>query len=491
MAELKRYSFRRQLKSLRRDERGSMMPIIASGIITCIGAAGLAIDATRMFYVHDILQKSLDSAGLAAGHAMYEDQMESDANDFFYANMAAAGSVAIDPDFDINISENNKVISVTGSAKVATTFMRLFGYDKINVNASTEITRETRGMELVLVMDNTGSMRGTAITAMKNAAADLVETVYGDNDTNPNLWVGLVPYSAMVNIGSEHDDWLTWQSRNDIANGQFSPSSWKGCVMAREDDGDETDETPTDAPFTAFFWANSSDNMWNPWSGKYFLNEGNDAQNNGRGPNLGCGPAITPLVASKATVLAAIDEMLPWHRGGTTSNLGLVWGWRVISPAWRGLWGGDSPANLPLAYNTPFMNKVVVLLTDGANQFYDWNVRYYMDGSKLRTTSNSTAGPSGSDFTAYGRLNDMGVYSLQDGQNILDAKLANTCADMKTEGIIIYTITFGSSPNSQTKSLYRNCASNTSFYYHAPDDAELAEVFDTIGKQLSNLRLSQ
>ncbi len=77
------------------------------------------------------------------------------------------------------------------------------------------------------------------------------------------------------------------------------------------------------------------------------LKEDNDDQNDGTGPNLGCGPAITPLIASKTNVLAAIDEMLPWHRGGTMANLGLAWGWRVLSPSWRGLWGGATPADLP------------------------------------------------------------------------------------------------------------------------------------------------
>ncbi len=71
-------------------------------------------------------------------------------------------------------------------------------------------------------------------------------------------------------------------------------------------------------------------------------------------------------------MLAAIDEMGPWHRGGTMANLGLAWGWRVLSPEWRGLWGGDTPEELPLDYHTPNMHKVIILLTDGNNEWYDW-----------------------------------------------------------------------------------------------------------------------
>ena len=71
-------------------------------------------------------------------------------------------------------------------------------------------------------------------------------------------------------------------------------------------------------------------------------------------------------------MLNAIDEMAPWHRGGTMANLGLAWGWRVLSPKWRGRWDGDLPEELPLDYETPNMEKVVVLLTDGNNEWYDW-----------------------------------------------------------------------------------------------------------------------
>ncbi|MBT6404824.1 MAG: Flp pilus assembly protein TadG, partial [Rhodospirillaceae bacterium] len=53
------------------------------------------------------------------------------------------------------------------------------------------------------------------------------------------------------------------------------------------------------------------------------------------------------------------------------ANLGLAWGWRVLSPAWQGLWGGATPSELPLDYDTPLMDKVAIMLTDGVNQWYD------------------------------------------------------------------------------------------------------------------------
>ncbi len=458
------------------ETRGSMLPLAAASMLSLAGFIGIAIDGARMIHARDVLQKAVDSGGLAAGHAAELSDMTGDGRAFFDANIAAGQAGLIDPTLEMTISADNIVISLSASAQVDTSFMRLFGFGRVTVSAEAEVTRETRGMELALVMDNTGSMRsGGKISAMRNAAHDLIDIVFGSDETNPNLWVSLIPYTAMVNIGADKSAWLTAGGISDVSGSTYDPTSWKGCVMARAGSADRTDETPDFAPFTPMFWADAVDNDWIGDDSAFDLDESNAAQNNGRGPNLGCGPAITPLTASKTTVVVAIDEMQPWHRGGTTSNLGLVWGWRSLSPVWRGLWGGATPNALPLAYDEPFMDKVIVVLTDGQNQFFD-----YQGG-----------GPDGSDYTAYDRLNIFGFSSLNSARAEIDSRFASLCEAIKTTGIIIYAITFGSTPNSSTQSLYRTCASNESFYHHAPNNDELQSVFQTIGRQLSNLRLSQ
>ena len=67
-----------------------------------------------------------------------------------------------------------------------------------HVAAGARIERQTTGMELSLVLDNTGSMWGSKFTAMQAAAYDLVDIIYGDDTTVDNLWVSLVPYTASV-----------------------------------------------------------------------------------------------------------------------------------------------------------------------------------------------------------------------------------------------------------------------------------------------------
>jgi hypothetical protein len=409
-------------------------------------------------------------------------------------------------DFGFGLDETMHFVTLSAEATTPTFFMRIFGHDMMTVSARTVIERQTTGMELALVLDNTGSMWGGAFTAMRTAAFDLVEILYGDEDEVENLWVSLVPYTATVNVGPSHTGWLAAGDPGVANSGGFATEAWKGCVQARTTPLDTNDTPASGARFTSYLYPSvpkvyradsddtdkdgnktekryfDDDNFWPPLKTSIAdQNLGGEAdRNTARGPNLGCGSPITPLTASRATIEAGLAALGPVHRGGTTGNLGLSWGWRALSPQWRGLWGGSTPAELPLDYGTPFMDKVVVILTDGNNQFHD------QDGK--------TSTPA-SDWTAYGRIEAVpGVNSgssaadkRAQGRAVLDARMAGTCTAMKAEGIRIYSIIFGGSPDATARTLFTNCATTPSMYYYAPNNAELAKAFRAIGGQLANL----
>jgi Flp pilus assembly protein TadG len=487
---------RRLAQPLRRflgDQRGNAAIVFAFPILPLAAGAGLAIDTMLAYSVEDQLQKSLDAAGLAAGATALPENVEADAQNYFSSNFNAGADLAELEDFDVEVSDVGDELTLTATAVMPTRFMRLFGQDTVTVSASTTINREIRQMELALVLDNTGSMVGAKFTTMQAAALDLVDIVYGDVETNPNLFVAVVPYTAVVNIGAGRWNWLhitdpEWLYRSGVsAVNPYAPTAWKGCVLARLLGLDQTDDPPSVAAFRSYLYPDDSDNNWDGSPNTYGAAVNPDiedwltAYNDGYGPNLGCGPVLTPLVQSKSDVEAALNNMGPWHRGGTAGNEGLAWGWRVLSPRWRGLWGGDTPNTRPLDYDASDTDKVVVMLTDGNNDVYDHN----------------GGGPRGSDYTAFGRLHDatfMGpgtTATIPQGRNNLNARMTTICNRVKAEGILIYTITFGTAPNAATQTLYRACATRPEFYYHSPDNGTLRTVFRTIGVQLSNLRIAR
>lgn len=452
------------VRDLIADRRGNVLITFAFSSVILVGFMGVATDSALGFLVNARMSKALDAAGLAAGRAALSANITDEARPFFSANFPNSFLESDLINFTVSPDANNEFITLTAVATMPTKFMKLFGIENVNVSARTVIHRQTRGMELVLVMDNTGSMRTNGkMDAMKAAAQNLVDILYAGNETLPNFWVSLVPFTATVNIGTANASWLADSDRFFDTPNPFDPTVWKGCVEARAGPLDQDDTPPTVDPFNSFLWETNTDNVWPP------VRDLQSAGNSGTGPNLNCGPAITPLVADKTTVSAAIADMNFWRRGGTAANLGLSWGWRAISPLWRGLWGDP---DLPLDYGTPLVDKVAVILTDGQNQFAGW-------------------GPRGSDYTAYGRLWDFGFSSRNAARAELDTRLAGTCEDMKSNSIIIYAITFGSTPTTNTQNLFRDCATDPLNYYHAPDNTTLATAFQAIAEQLSSLRIAE
>jgi Flp pilus assembly protein TadG len=631
------------LNALRADRRGSVAWLLAAAIVPLVAAIGLSIDGARGWLVKSRLSQAIDAAGLAGGRVISSPTRDTDIGKFFEANFP--------PDFmkaqvngpNISVDADLTTITINATATIPTTFMRVVGINELTVRADTVVKRTDRGMELVLVMDNTGSMRtNNRIGKMKDAAEDLVNFLYGNRETVPNFWIGLVPYAAVVNVGQGNVGWtvphgnvsfeivsmtrsnvsstdpdtavvcvdvdpatpFTGELRSgyivDIAgasnakyNGRhmirlgtgaskpaggdiaspgcaitsanattrfwymISPTtnwyelkpelsmpatpatravpsvpitvsrpapvyhdntSWKGCVEARETPYEEAqaEALHTTQPWVRSYWPSTNgmkfydqnnevmrasgntgyprpgDNDWgtprHPLDMAGAVVETVAADNDAHGPNIGCPPPILPLQPNKTPALQAIAAMDTWSRGGTMANLGLAWGWRVLSPDWRGLWTG-TPANLPLNYNTPLIDKVVILLTDGENQWYDWP--QHAPGC----ASVSPCGlPGDADYTAYGRLVEQrlgsGINTNSAAQTEINSRMLSLCQTMQQSGILIYTIVV-ETPSSATNALYQACASKPEYYFPTPNANDLGEVFKQIGEQLANLRLAQ
>ena len=111
--------------------------------------------------------------------------------------------------------------------------------------------------------------------------------------------------------------------------------------------------------------------------------------------------------------------------------------------------------------------KIVILMTDGENSWYQ------------------------SDYTSYGRPGEM--IRASD----INPSMERLCTAIKANGVLLFTITFGTGVNLNIRNLYSRCASSTlgdtrvagPKYFHAPTGAQLATIFGDIAGQVSDLRL--
>lgn len=508
MTSVRSKSIRSLLRRLRDDKRGTMAAVMAVAAVPIIGIAGIGIDSGRGYMLKQRMSQALDAAALAGGRAVYSESRDADIAKFYFANIPQGYLGATLQTPSIVIGENNETVTLAATAELPSTFTRVLGVEEMNVQARVVVRRANRGLELVMVLDSTGSMQDdNKIGKLKSAANNLLDILYGaNNDSAEKLYVGVAPYTTAVNIGPARTGWLAGHNPSAYDNG-----SWRGCVEARPYPYEESqaDATPTAQPFTSYFYATTrnqswyyngnkvtnsytSDNSWSQW------NAGdNDASHTGRGPNKWCQLAsrseILPLQGSKATAKQAINAMSA-DSVGTLTNVGLAWGWRMVSPNWRGLWGtsgqwnSTTPAELPLDYNTPGMDKALIVMTDGLTNMPAGNGQ---TGCNAWTGAGPCSFPYGT-YTAFGRLSDgrLGTVSKDAADATLNNRIAETCTAIKAQNVKIYTIVLAT-PDPGVQELFRNCATAPEFFYNSPTADQLAGVFQQIALQLSQLRLQE
>jgi Flp pilus assembly protein TadG len=483
------------LTALRSCRHGVTTLVVTIAAASLLLTSLLAIDIARAHLAETRLQQATDAAALSAGRDFYAATLATDMRQVFDANFPSGylGTALEGFAYTVATSDTeSELLTLNVQMKLpspAATFAKVLGFDGYRLAASATVERRTHGMELVLVLDTTYSMlTDNRIGGLKIAAKELLNALYGSRNAVPNLWVGIVPYIAAVNIGSANAHFLASGDRALGAAAAFKPDVWGGCVLARAAPRDQNDDPPSGAPFASYLYPDLPSSPWpNDWGPnknpqvqrtiKY------DAYGNayveGYGPNVGCPSPVLPLSVEKSKAVAVIDGLKPEARGGTITSEGIAWGWRVISPRWRGLWAG-APSKLPLDYGTPDVDKVMVVLTDGENQML---VRSYNGGLV-------------SPYTAYGTFTNLGVTATgtnATAENAVKAKLDDrtraVCANVASKDVLVYTITFGSSPSSVVKGLMQDCATTAARYFHSPDNATLRQVFRTIASQLTSVRI--
>lgn len=240
--------------------------VVAMVVIFClpafVAAAGVAVDLAQAYNLKTRLSAALDKAALAAGNTTGTNQEIHDRiTAFITANYPEA---ALGDTFDLTVNTPSGTVDLSAHARVQTVFMNIFGQQFIDVFAESIVKKEVSGLELVLVLDNTGSMADPAgggvskIDAAKTAANTLLNILYGSNANVPKLYVGVVPFSMDVNIGPTHGAWTPVDTYN------YGPAGWAGCVEARYTSGrDITVDTPAIAKFPKYYYAcSSSSNLW-------------------------------------------------------------------------------------------------------------------------------------------------------------------------------------------------------------------------------------
>jgi len=469
---------RAELRGWCGGRQGGIMTWAAFLMIPMLGFIGLGVDSARGYMVRARLSQALDAAGLAAGKwAANTAKAQEEATMTFKANFPNGYMDAAVNGPNVAFNSLNDVITVDAAATLPTYFVHLIGIDTVVVSASTEVSRKTVYMDVVVSLDVSGSMDEyisgvKKINAARTAAHTLTDSLFGTSETKEFLKMGLVTWNSnarILPIGTAYNSGTTtWQSVTTYnnpyrkADGTYwgspfptvatfnrvyfaagvpiplmtqPPSTWKGCVMARytpdsiENDGDLYLNTAT-----------VNGKQWMAWQ---------PAPSSYQCPTHG----TRRLTNVKAEVKSAIDLVVN-PANNTNLAVGMVWGWRLLGAPGSPYAGDGTPPPSSPEFE---LVRALILMTDGANtQATTDAYKGWLSGTQLNTRTQAIA------------------------------------QKIKESGVIVYAIQFGYNDGPQ-ETLMKSIASGPTspYYQYAPDAPALQMVFKEIGNHLSKLRLSK
>lgn len=222
----------------------SIVALFAIAGPVVIGSAGMALDMGEAYLVRERLSHALDAAALAAAGIAATDEAAANLrlNAFMNANYPAEKLGAA---YNVHMSVEGDNVHVTADADYNTAFLWILGIDIITVSAETVVQREVQGLEVVLVLDNTGSMAtNNNIGALKTATRNFINILFA-NTSDPNtIKIGMVPYSNSVRVGpyglgknpdgstyGNGDVFVTLPAEVTATNNHEASSGWYGCVV--------------------------------------------------------------------------------------------------------------------------------------------------------------------------------------------------------------------------------------------------------------------
>ena len=319
----------RKISKFLRDTCGATALIFAMSAVPTVGAMGIALDYMRAGMAHSRLQAAVDSAALAAGASdnVNTSELIGLVKDYIRVNGAGLSGFTV-KSITRSTNDNGDVV-VTANGVMNTLVMRILGIDEVDINAQTRVARTIiNRAEIAMVLDTTGSMAGSKLSTLQDAAKTLIDNSLKANEDSalPLVKIGIVPFAQYVNVG------VSWRNASWISvPADSGTQTFHGCVGSRNYPDNVRDQNYDTNPVPGLM-------------------------------NITCPSEITNLTTDKDTLDSAVDAL--YASGYTYIGAGLMWGWRLVSP--------DAPFAKGIAYEDMDKQKLktkkfVILMTDGEN----------------------------------------------------------------------------------------------------------------------------
>lgn len=316
-----------RFRSILRNERGAVTVTFAISSVALLLLTGAALDYARVSKSYTQLQNVADSALLAVA------QTAKDNSDIDTLKQLASNHMTtmLPNGYDFEITsfvKEGSSLSMSATGIVPATLTSVVGYEQFEPAVFSEVYWGTGKIEVLLVLDNTGSMGSHGrMAALKDASDALLDELAG---SEPGLVkVGMVPFDVNVRIPTSYKTaswfksswWVNW--------------FWSGCITDRDQPYDVSDAPVTSSDATKYPGALCASNSL---------------------------ATIQPLTDNFLSLYSKVDQMTP--AGNTNITIGLAWGLALLSD--------QEPFTEGQPWGTEDLSKIMVLITDGDNTENRW-----------------------------------------------------------------------------------------------------------------------
>jgi hypothetical protein len=433
-----------RIRQFHRAEEGAALLIFALTVFIVIGAVAFAIDISRFFAAQSRLSIATERAVVAAAQNFrFLDTAELNmlTTEILRANFHSAHLLTYSedaiapPTAQLLTSPETGEVTLTSSVTIPTTLLRMLNFlDPVTVERKITAVQLKPEAEVTLVIEASDAFDAAGrLAEVTTAAEGFIAALEAEVTQVGGIKWALVPFgNEIVNI-APHNDWVeggSWPiSLPPLIAGL---TEWAGdlaedrwCVSPRNGSAG-TDATP---PATVAF--------------PLVLTLGLEIDG---ATGLPLFTNITTADCRTERILglgdpAAVSSALAALRGngGAAYGRAMIWAERTLSPLWQGLWDGDS--SRPSAYEEDSVQKVALLVV----------------GSEAGDPAEQT-------------------------------RLAEACARMKQNGIILYVIDYLAP--AATSPAMQACATSQGHYFRVTDDASLRTAFFAIAKFMTVVRFS-
>jgi hypothetical protein len=286
------------------------------------------------------------------------------------------------------------------------------------------------------------------IGALKTATKGLLDQLKAAATNNGDVYVSIVPFSKDVNVGSSNysQSWINW-SDWDAANGSYQGCSGWGWGGSGCDGWGWGGSGGT--------WTPSNHNTWNGCVTD--RDQGYDVT--GTAPTAtaatkfvaeqydSCPLAVKGLSYDWTAMKNLVDQMYP--AGSTNQTIGLVWAWMSLT--------GGGPFTVPAKDPNYQYQDIIILMSDGMNTENRFSTSQSQIDKRMFDSSNNGAG---------------------------------TCANIKASGVTIFSVQVNTGGD-PTSTVMKNCASTSDKFWMITSANDLIGVFQTIGTNLTQLRVAK